>query len=101
MQLQGFGAPAARGALQPRFSSRPCSTRPAMSALALLLEKPSRSAMPWRDPPADQKVVSSNCISSAVRRLQGANALSPMFFFVAGLRSGRRRILGVASAEQD
>ena len=33
--------------------------------------------MPWREPPADQKVVSSNCISSAVNRLQGAKRLSP------------------------
>jgi hypothetical protein len=28
--------------------------------------------MAWRDPPADQKVVSSNRISSAVMPLQGA-----------------------------
>src|ERR1700757_3154811 len=27
--------------------------------------------MRWREPPADQKVVSSSCSSSAVRRLQG------------------------------
>jgi hypothetical protein len=39
--------------------------------------------MPWRDPPADQKVVSSKCISSALNRLQGAKGLSPVFVLLS------------------
>ncbi|MCY1527050.1 hypothetical protein D9M68_621030 [compost metagenome] len=36
--------------------------------------------MAWREPPADQKVDSSNRISSVVMPLQGATRLSPLFF---------------------
>ena len=89
VQLQGLGAAAAGGALQAGLVQQALLEQAGDSALAWLLEKPSCSASASREPPADQKVVSSSAISSAVRPLQGATRLSPLFVLASGQRAVR------------